>query len=396
MGRVAAASLVRFGVVNKRLACDMTAGMPQTSATGLSVQICKTLGKDFSIEAAFEVDAAITILFGPSGSGKTTLLNCIAGLTAPDTGRLALGPKLLFDSVGKVNVPARKRSIGYLFQNLALFPHLTVEQNIKYGLAKQSATIRHDRTFAIVKSFRIGNLLARKPNEISGGERQRVALARALVTEPALLLLDEPLTALDTPTKASIIDDLLEWNRNHRIPIIYVTHAVREAFALGEQVVLLDRGRILAQGTPQEVLTAPHHEIVANLAGFENVFDATVEAVSEVDGTMNCRIKGSDIEIEVPLVIVPSSMPIRIAIRAGDIMIATDRPAGLSARNTLKGQLVSLRREGVTMIATVMAGVSFEVHLTPTACRELHLEPEHEVWIVIKTYSCHLVNRDDN
>jgi molybdate transport system ATP-binding protein len=382
--------------MDKRLVCDMTAGMPQTRAAGLSVHICKTLGSGFSIEAGFEADANITILFGPSGSGKTTLLNCIAGLTAPDTGRVALGPNLLFDSVGKVNVAARKRSIGYLFQNLALFPHLTVGQNIQYGLAKQSATIRHDRTSAIVKSFRITHLLERKPNEISGGERQRVALARALVTDPALLLLDEPLTALDTPTKASIIDDLLEWNRNHRIPIIYVTHAVREAFALGGQVVLLDRGRILAQGTPQEVLTAPHHEIVANLAGFENVFDATVKAVSEADGTMNCRIKGSAIEIEVPLVIVQSTTPIRIAIRAGDIMIATGRLAGLSARNTLKGQLVSLRREGVTMIATVMAGVNFEVHLTPNACRELRLEPGREVWMVIKTYSCHLVNRDDN
>jgi molybdate transport system ATP-binding protein len=151
----------------------------------------------------------------------------------------------------------------------------------------------------------------------------------------------------------------------------------------------------LAKGTPQEVLDAPRRELIANLAGFENVFDTTVESVSEAQGTMNCHLTGSEVNLEVPLVTVDRDAPIRVAIRAGDIMVATGKPVGLSARNTLKGVLVSLRREAVTMIATVNAGVNFEVHLTPNACRELNLKLGDEVWLVIKTYSCHLVNGDD-
>jgi molybdate transport system ATP-binding protein len=374
----------------------MTAGMASTSPTSLSVRVSKTLTKEFSLEAELEAEAGFTILFGPSGSGKSTLLNCIAGFVKPDAGRIALDSQVLFDSARGVDIPARKRSVGYLFQSLALFPHLTVEQNVKYGLAKMSAAIRHQRTVKILEDFRIPHLLARKPNDISGGERQRVALARSLVTDPVVLLLDEPLTALDSATKSEIIDDLRAWNADHGIPILYVTHAVKEAHALGERVVVLDRGRILAQGTPQEVLTAPRQELVANLAGFENIFDANIQSVSELEGTMNCRLDGSEVTLEVPLVVVKHDAPIRVVIRAGDIIVASSRPVGLSARNTLKGRLVSLRREGVTMIVVVNAGVNFEVHLTPNACRELSLQPGSEVWLVIKTYSCHLVDSDES
>jgi molybdate transport system ATP-binding protein len=374
----------------------MTAGMASTSPTSLSVRVSKTLTKEFSLEAELEAEAGFTILFGPSGSGKSTLLNCIAGFVKPDAGRIALDSQVLFDSARGVDIPARKRSVGYLFQSLALFPHLTVEQNVKYGLAKMSAAIRHQRTVKILEDFRIPHLLARKPNDISGGERQRVALARSLVTDPVVLLLDEPLTALDSATKSEIIDDLRAWNADHGIPILYVTHAVKEAHALGERVVVLDRGRILAQGTPQEVLTAPRQELVANLAGFENIFDANIQSVSELEGTMNCRLDGSEVTLEVPLVVVKHDAPIRVVIRAGDIIVASSRPVGLSARNTLKGRLVSLRREGVTMIVVVNAGVNFEVHLTPNACRELSLQPGSDVWLVIKTYSCHLVDSDES
>jgi molybdate transport system ATP-binding protein len=374
----------------------MTAGMASTSPTSLSVRVSKTLTKEFSLEAELEAEAGFTILFGPSGSGKSTLLNCIAGFVKPDAGRIALDSQVLFDSARGVDIPARKRSVGYLFQSLALFPHLTVEQNVKYGLAKMSAAIRHQRTVKILEDFRIPHLLARKPNDISGGERQRVALARSLVTDPVVLLLDEPLTALDSATKSEIIDDLRAWNADHGIPILYVTHAVKEAHALGERVVVLDRGRILAQGTPQEVLTTPRHELVANLAGFENIFDANIQSVSELEGTMNCRLDGSEVTLEVPLVVVKHDAPIRVVIRAGDIIVASSRPVGLSARNTLKGRLVSLRREGVTMIVVVNAGVNFEVHLTPNACRELSLQPGSDVWLVIKTYSCHLVDSDES
>lgn len=374
----------------------MTAAMLPARPATLSVRVQKKLTREFTLDAEFEAEAGITILFGPSGSGKSTLLNCIAGLMAPDKGRIALDADLLFDSDRKVNIPTRRRSFGYLFQDLALFPHMTVQQNVQYGLAKMSATVREKKILTILGSFRIADLSAAKPNELSGGERQRIALARSLVTNPKVLLLDEPLSALDTLTKSEITADLRAWNASHQIPIIYVTHAVREAFALGERVVVVDNGRVVAKGTPQQVLRAPRHELIANLAGFENVFDAKVESVSESQGTMNCHLPGSDVNLEVPLVAVSQGASIRVAIRAGDIMIATSKPVGLSARNTLRGTLVSLRREAVTMIVTVNAGVNFEVHLTPNACRDLNLKPMDQVWLVIKTYSCHLVTGDDS
>src|SRR5258708_16537465 len=169
---------------------------------------------------------------GPSGGGKTALLNCIAGFMRPDSGRVALGARVLFDSNKRIDVPVAERRLGYVFQNLALFPHLTVAQNVQYGIAKMPPKERRQRMIAMLESFRIANLVARKPNEISGGERQRVPLARSLVTNPAALMLDEPLTALDNSTKSKILDDLRAWNASHHIPILYVTPSPEQAIPL--------------------------------------------------------------------------------------------------------------------------------------------------------------------
>src|SRR5882762_5198507 len=216
----------------------------------------------------------ITIVFGASGAGKTTLLNCIAGISGPDSGRIVVSGTVFFDAEKRFTLPVAQRRVGYVFQDLALFPHLTAEQNISYGLAMLDRQNQKARTDAILSSFRIEHLRHRKPAQISGGERQRVALARALVTDPRVLLLDEPLAALDLPTKSLIVDDLRAWNQQHRVPILYVTHSRDEVFALGERVLVLDHGRIIAQGTPHEVMTAPHLETAAQLSGFENIFDA--------------------------------------------------------------------------------------------------------------------------
>ena len=224
---------------------------------------------EFVLEVEFTAAAGFTILFGPSGAGKTTLLDCVAGLVGPDSGRIAVGGRTWFDAEGGPNLPVAKRRLGYVFQSLALFPHLTAEKNVQYGLAHLPEAERRERVAAILEAFRVSHLAQRNVREISGGESQRVALARTLVTGPSVLLLDEPLAALDAATKAKIIDDLREWNRIHRIPILYVTHSREEVFALGERVLVLDAGRIVAQGTPHEVVTAPLQETVAQLVGFE-------------------------------------------------------------------------------------------------------------------------------
>ncbi|PYX23572.1 MAG: hypothetical protein DMG87_05340 [Acidobacteria bacterium] len=285
----------------------------------------------------------------------------------------------------------RARRIGYVFQDLALFPHLSVERNVQYGISRLDASERRARTDAVLESFRIAHMRGRKPGEISGGERQRVALARALVTDPRLLLLDEPLAGLDAPTKSKIVDDLRAWNSAHRIPILYVTHDREEVFALGERVLALEKGRIITQGTPHEVMTAPRQELVAQLAGFENIFDATVIATHEDRGTMTCRLGDSDVELETPMVRAEIGTTLRVGVRAGDILLATIKPQGLSARNLLPGMLVSAEQRDVRVIAKVDCGVEMEVHLTLAARDSLDLKRGAEIWLVLKTHSCHLM-----
>jgi len=363
--------------------------------TGLSTRIQKRLrangSREFLLDVQLEVPPGITILFGASGAGKTTLLDCLAGLLEPDTGHIALRGRVLFDKSAGLSLPTRRRSLGYVFQDLALFPHLTVEANIRYGLAKISGEEQSRRAAAILQSLRASHLRPRYPGEISGGERQRVALARALVTDPDLLLLDEPLGGLDAPTKSAIVDDLRAWNRAHQIPILYVTHDRGEVFALGERAVVLEAGKLIAQGTPHEVLNAPRQEAVAQLAGFENIFDATVEATHEAQGTMTCRLAGAAVTLEVPLSRVAPGGAVRVAVRAGDILLATTRPHDISARNIIPGVLSSLQQRDFMITAQVDCGIRFEVHLTPGARDSLQLHAGREVWLVLKTHSCQLV-----
>lgn len=350
---------------------------------------------EFVLDVEFEAAPGFTVLFGPSGSGKTTLLDCVAGLTTPDSGRIAVGDRALFDAAQRTDLPVAERRVGYVFQSLALFPHLTIEQNVQYGLAHVPQTNRTARASAILQAFRIPHLAQRYPREISGGESQRTALARTLVTDPAALLLDEPLAALDAATKSKIIDDLRQWNQAHRIPILYVTHSREEVFALGERVIVLDSGHIVAQGTPHEVITAPLQETVAQLVGFENIFDTIVESVHPERGTMFCRIAGDGgpVVLETPLVRGGVGSTLRVGIRAGDILLATAPPVGLSARNVIPGRIASLEQRDVIVSTRVKCRVEMEVHLTLAARDSLQLAPGKEVWLVIKTHSCHLMGK---
>jgi molybdate transport system ATP-binding protein len=361
----------------------------------LTASIGSRLSDTFALDVQFTAAPGITMVFGESGSGKTTMLRCLAGLRRPDRGRIAIGDRTWFDADRQVDVPVRHRRVGVVFQQLALFPHMTVEQNLHYGLAGLDPSERRARTSAIAESFRITPLLQRRPGDTSGGERQRTALARSLVTDPQLLLLDEPLAALDHVTQSRIIEDLRAWNAAHRIPILYVTHSHREVFALGEQVLVLERGRILAEGTPQQVLHAPAHESLAQLAGFENFLDARVIGTQPDAATMHCRLAGGETELEVPLAHAHSGAQVRIAIRAGDILLAVEEPRGLSARNVLRGTIASIQREGATVIVEVTAGASFVAHVTPGALESLRLVPGKPVWLVIKTHSCRLVAPDE-
>jgi len=372
----------------------------KSASPSLSARIRKSfpgVEREFSLDVEFTAAPGFTILFGPSGAGKTTLLDCIAGLSTPDAGRIAVGELVLFEANTRVDVSVARRGLGYVLQDLALFPHLTVEQNAEYGLAALPRSVRKQRAAAMLQEFHIHHLRQQRPSEISGGERQRVALARALVTDPSVLLLDEPLAALDAATKSMILADLRHWNQAHRVPILYVTHSREEVMALGERVLVMEQGRILAQGTPHEVLRAPLQETVAQLAGFENIFDAAVESVHEDRGTMICRLRNREslnsVQLETPLIRAEPGSRLRIGIRAGDILLAITKPAGLSARNVIAGRLVALERRDMIVAARVNCGVEMQVYLTLAARDALQLTEGREVWLVIKTHSCHLMQK---
>ena len=226
----------------------------------LKVKLRKTLTgrreRKFTLDVEFTVPAGVTVVFGPSGAGKTTILECIAGLVAPDSGSVAVAGEVLFDSAGQVSTPAQLRRVGYVFQDLALFPHMTVAENIGFGV-RHNGTPRARVIHDALKKFRIEALAAHRPGEISGGERQRVALARALVTEPRLLLLDEPFSALDDHLKQKIIADLKIWLQEAGIPVLFVTHDREEAKALGDRELLLREGRIVDGTQHSAVSTQP-------------------------------------------------------------------------------------------------------------------------------------------
>ena len=250
----------------------MNSGQP---LDGLEVCLSKQLSpghnasRVFSLDVQFTARAGVTVVFGASGAGKTTLLDLIAGLLVPDSGRISLRStheeEILFDSEHFANLLVQERRLGYVFQTLALFPHLSVKQNVGYGLRSLGERERDDRVREILDSFRIAPLAGHRPDRISGGERQRVALARSLVTRPRALLLDEPLSALDYTTKSKIMADLLRWNQQHPIPVLYVSHAIEEAFTVGDHVIVMSDGRIVKQGSPAEVLAAERDQLMRQL-----------------------------------------------------------------------------------------------------------------------------------
>jgi molybdate transport system ATP-binding protein len=218
----------------------------------------------FQLDVKFSMGAERVTIFGPSGAGKTTILECVAGLMAPDSGRIVLrdsGATELFSE--KSDLPPAKRSVGYVFQTPALFPHMCIRENLLYGLRGRRDAGRIATESA--KAFRVDHLLDKLPRDISGGEKQRVALARTLVTSPRILLLDEPMSALDFETKSAILADLRKWHEEHRVPMLYVTHSLEEVFAIANRVILLQEGKITGDGSPEELLAEQKRQLAASL-----------------------------------------------------------------------------------------------------------------------------------
>ncbi len=339
----------------------------------------------------------VTVLFGASGSGKTLTLKSIAGLVRPDSGMIKIGEETLFDSGQRINLPIRRRRAGYVFQHLALFPHLDALANVEFPVTHLARAERRALALDLLRKFGVGHTAQRLPRNISGGEAQRVALARALATNPRFLLLDEPLSALDEVVKLEIIGDLKKMNSEMRLPIVYVTHSRDEALALGERAYVFERGRVVAAGEPVEVFGAPVKASIARLTGVENIFDGIVISRDASGGTMVVEL-GESVEgvcrVEVPLGGKDAGERVTVAIRSGDILLATVRPQSVSARNILAGTVSALEERGDQTLVRVRGGVEWAASVTRLSVRELGLTVGKEVWLAFKTYSCRLFDNE--
>ncbi len=230
----------------------------------LDVDILLRLGS-FDLRTRFTVGGGITALFGPSGAGKTLTLRCIAGLARPDAGRIALDDRTLFDSALSVDLPSRDRSIGYVFQQYALFPHLNVERNVGFGISDLTKEERSARVGSLLEIMDLGQMAKRMPSELSGGQQQRIALARALATQPALLMLDEPFAAVDLRVRRRLRAELVRIHELVGTPMLLVTHDIDEVRQLAGSLVLIDAGQVVRSGPTAEILAAPLDPVLADL-----------------------------------------------------------------------------------------------------------------------------------
>jgi len=241
----------------------------------LSLEVRKAL-PGFTLDVAWEAGDEVVTLFGPSGAGKTLTLQCLAGLVRPDSGRIVVNGTVFFDGALGVDVPTQRRRLGYVFQGYALFPHLNVRDNVAYGLRHLTTSTRRERTREVLERLGLADLASRRPRELSGGQQQRVALGRALAPDPALILLDEPLSALDLPLRQALRDDLRAVLAEWRTAAVLVTHDFTEAYRLGDRIVVYEAGRVIQTAPRAELLWQPASERVAGIVGIRNVLHGTV------------------------------------------------------------------------------------------------------------------------
>ena len=336
----------------------------------------KSLGS-FTLAVDCELEKKVSAFLGVSGSGKSTLLNCVSGTLTPDEGEIAFGEEILYDSSSKTNLPPEKRRFGYVFQEGYLFPHLTVAQNIRYGQPNSR------KSSAAIDVLEISELLQRYPKELSGGQRQRVAIARALAMEPRMLLMDEPLAALDSALKDRIIPYLHHVKDTFEIPILYVTHAFSEVMALADEAFLIADGEIIANDEPHQLLTAPSAMPIAQMTGVENILFLPVMSANKTRGVTSLQIGNQSMSIPYANIKIGEVVP--IAIRAEDIIISLERDTQISARNILRGtiQYLDIKSER-TWVSILVEWHHLAVKITHEAREQLQLREGLTVYCVIK------------
>jgi molybdate transport system ATP-binding protein len=360
-------------------------------ADQLICQCRRRLSKAFEVQADLRIPldrAAVTVLFGPSGSGKTTLLRMLAGLERPDAGSIVFRERAWFDAARAIHLPPQQRRAGFLFQDYALFPHLTVAENIAYAASRETA-------HKLLDTLGLAELAARKPRAISGGQQQRVALARALAAGPALLLLDEPLSALDAPTRSRTRYELRRMLLGGGVPSIVVTHDRMEAVALGDWMAVMVDGRIRQTGPVQEVFRRPADLQVAESVGVENVLPA--EIAGRERGLLvlrvNSPVTGQVGDARIQCVDSGETGPVFACIRAEDVALTHDIAQVSSARNRLTGRVRAVVLEGALARVELDCGFPLVAMVTAQSAGELALREGETVSAVVKATSVHLAAR---
>ena len=275
----------------------------------------------FSLELDFQASAGVTVLFGPSGSGKTLTLDLIAGFVRPDDGRILLDDEILFDGSAGVSLPPQGRNCGYVFQNYALFPHMTLRENLEFAAERRPRLERHRRVNEMLEKFRLVDAAGRRPHEVSGGQRQRCSIARALIGAPKLLLFDEPAQGLDAPLRAEFYEVLRQVRADFKTPMLLVTHDLDECFELGEEMLVLREGRLVQSGTPAAILEQPANVDVARLLGIFNLLPAEIRALDP--GRNTSKVQMGEYELDGPYF--PGHLK-------GDRVTVCVRPESLQAR----------------------------------------------------------------
>jgi molybdate transport system ATP-binding protein len=353
----------------------------------LAVSIAKRRGA-FDLDVAFQAPTpGIVALFGRSGSGKSTVVDILAGLLAPDSGDVRLQDLVFVDTAAGYALPAERRRIGYVFQDARLFPHLNVRGNLRYGL-KRAPPGAHAISFDEVTSLLgLAPLLARRPYVLSGGERQRVALGRALLSQPRLLLLDEPLASLDAARRAEVLPYLEALRDGLSIPMVYVSHQFDEVLRLADHVVLLEAGRVVAAGGIHEM--SLRRELAA-VVGRDSVGAVLEGVISEWDaarGLASLAVGGSTLLVAATAARVGARA--RVQLLASDLILATQPAQGLSVRNSIAGVVRGIREDEneAQLVSVDIGGASVLARVTRDAVESLGLHPGSSVWVLVKAVS---------
>ena len=365
----------------------------------LELEVRKRLG-GFTLDVALSLGDGRVAIFGPSGSGKSLTLQCVAGLLRPDEGRIAVNGRVLFDSSRGIDLRPQDRRVGYLFQSYALFPHMTVEQNIGYGIHSLPASERARRVKGMVEAMRLGGLERRRPSELSGGQQQRVALARALVTEPDLLLLDEPFSALDSPIRSRLHGELLRLLEGLSITTVLVTHDLAEAYTLSQVMAVFEGGRVLQVGPREEVLRRPSSRTVARLTATKNLFRGTVVGSHED----RLELRSGRLSIVAPPGMYREGEAVDFCIRPEEVMLV--RPsveAGAAVRdNQYRGEVVGEIAHGTSFTLLfkldgdplrLERDYDLHIHIPAHVYYRLGLDSQKAWTVSLKREAVHVIGR---